>query len=43
MKFWVDAQLPPMLATWLVTQFGVEALALREIGLRDALDIVEIG
>lgn len=38
MKFWVDAQLPPALAGWLSSQFGVEALSLRDIGLRDALD-----
>ena len=38
MKFWIDAQLPPTLATWLTATFNVEAQALREIGLRDAKD-----
>lgn len=38
MKFWVDAQLPPALASWLATDFGVDAVSLRDLGLRDALD-----
>ena len=38
MKFWVDAQLPPLLAVWLSEQFHVEAFSLRELGLRDAAD-----
>lgn len=38
MIFWIDAQLPPMLATWLTEQFGVEARSLRDLGLRDASD-----
>ena len=37
MKFVVDAQLPPMLAAWL-RQKGYEAVAVREIGLREADD-----
>jgi predicted nuclease of predicted toxin-antitoxin system len=37
MRFLVDAQLPPALAKWLV-RAGHEAVALREIGLRDARD-----
>jgi predicted nuclease of predicted toxin-antitoxin system len=37
-KFWIDAQLPPLLAEWLAAQFNVEALALRTLGLRDAAD-----
>jgi predicted nuclease of predicted toxin-antitoxin system len=36
--FWVDAQLPPLLAAWLSEQFHVEAFSLRELGLRDAAD-----
>jgi predicted nuclease of predicted toxin-antitoxin system len=39
MIFWVDAQLPPGLAAWLREQRGVEAKALREMGLRDAEDM----
>ncbi len=38
MKFWVDAQLPPALAAWLVQQYGVEAFSLRDLGLRVATD-----
>ncbi len=38
MKFWIDAQLPPQLAQWLMMTFSVEATSLRELGLRDAQD-----
>ena len=38
MKFWIDAQLPPLLAAWLSAQFNVEAFSLRTLGLRDAAD-----
>lgn len=38
MKFWVDAQLPPALAAWLSARYGVEAISLRDLGLRDAAD-----
>ena len=36
--FWLDAQLPPSLAAWLSSTFGVDARALRDLGLRDADD-----
>lgn len=39
MKIWVDAQLPPTLADWITTTFGLEAAALRALSLRDAKDI----
>jgi predicted nuclease of predicted toxin-antitoxin system len=39
MRFWLDAQLPPSLATCLSVTFAVDATALRELGLRDAADI----
>lgn len=39
MIFWVDAQLPPGLAVWMREVQGVDAKALREIGLRDAEDL----
>ena len=39
MKIWIDAQLPPTLATWLKNNFDLEAIALRDIELRDAQDI----
>lgn len=38
MKFWVDAQLPPTLAAWLSETYAVEAVSLRDLGLRDAGD-----
>jgi hypothetical protein len=38
MIIWVDAQLPPTLAAWLVKTFGVIAFSLKELGLRDAKD-----
>ncbi|OZH55739.1 hypothetical protein AFK68_02630 [Hydrocoleum sp. CS-953] len=38
MIIWVDAQLSPAIATWISDTFGVTALALRDIGLRDAED-----
>jgi predicted nuclease of predicted toxin-antitoxin system len=39
MKLWIDAQLPPTLASWVTNNFGIEALSLRDVGLRDAKDI----
>ncbi|MEQ9359562.1 MAG: DUF5615 family PIN-like protein [Coleofasciculus sp. F4-SAH-05] len=39
MKIWIDAQLPPALAQWLIDIFGLEASALRDLGLRDVQDI----
>ncbi|MBI2376972.1 MAG: DUF5615 family PIN-like protein [Deltaproteobacteria bacterium] len=38
MKVWVDAQMSPALALWLRDDMGVEAAALRDVGLRDAQD-----
>jgi predicted nuclease of predicted toxin-antitoxin system len=39
MIIWIDAQLPPTLAGWIVETSGVTAISLRELGLRDAKDI----
>lgn len=39
MRIWIDAQLPPTLATWLQETFQVEAFSLRDLGLRDAKDV----
>jgi predicted nuclease of predicted toxin-antitoxin system len=36
--FLLDAQLPPALAGWLSSTFGVDARAIRDLGLRDAED-----
>ena len=39
MKLWLDAQLPPLLADWINQKgFGLQASAVRELGLRDATD-----
>ena len=38
MTIWVDAHLSPGIATWITSTFGITALALRDIGLRDAED-----
>jgi predicted nuclease of predicted toxin-antitoxin system len=35
---WTDAQLSPALAPWLRATFGIEAVPLRDLGLRDAED-----
>lgn len=39
MNIWIDAQLPPALASWLNNTFEVNAMALRDLGLRDAKDV----
>ncbi len=38
MTLWLDAQLPPAIAGWITDSFGVAAVALRDLGLRDASD-----
>ena len=38
MTIWVDAHLSPAIATWITNTFGITALALRDVGLRDAED-----
>jgi len=35
---WIDAHLSPAIATWITDTSGVTALALRDLGLRDAED-----
>ena len=35
---WIDAQLSPVIAAWIQANFAVFAVALRDIGLRDAED-----
>jgi predicted nuclease of predicted toxin-antitoxin system len=35
---WVDAQLSPAIAEWISLNFSVSAVALRDLGLRDATD-----
>lgn len=38
MKIWVDAQISPTIATWISEQFEIEAVAIRDVGLRDSSD-----
>jgi predicted nuclease of predicted toxin-antitoxin system len=38
MTIWVDAQLSPKIASWMTQTFAVDAIALRDVGLRDATD-----
>jgi predicted nuclease of predicted toxin-antitoxin system len=38
MIVWLDAQLPPSAAAWITATFGIEAHAVRDLGLRDAQD-----
>jgi predicted nuclease of predicted toxin-antitoxin system len=38
MKLWVDAQLSPAFARWLREALAIEAIAVRELGFRDAQD-----
>jgi predicted nuclease of predicted toxin-antitoxin system len=38
MIVWLDAQLPPKLAPWLRNDLGLDAVALRDLSLRDADD-----
>lgn len=38
MTLWIDAQLSPQLADWLSETFDIEAIAVRDLGLRDAED-----
>ncbi|NQU38432.1 MAG: DUF5615 family PIN-like protein [Lentisphaerae bacterium] len=38
MTIWIDAQLSPSLARWISETISVTAIAVRELGLRDAKD-----
>lgn len=38
MKVWLDVHLPPTLAPWLETKFGVKVFALRDVGMTRATD-----
>lgn len=43
MTVWVDAQINPTLAGWLRRTFGVDAHAVRDLGLREAADPLIFG
>ncbi len=38
MKIWIDAQMSPAIAAWINQHYEVEAIAVRELGLREAED-----
>jgi predicted nuclease of predicted toxin-antitoxin system len=38
MIIWLDAQLSPALASWISREFSVSAVAVRDLGLRNAKD-----
>jgi len=38
MRIWIDAQMSPAIATWISNNYAVSALAIRDLGLRDAED-----
>lgn len=38
MTIWIDAQLSPAIAVWISRKFAINALAIRDLGLRDAED-----
>ena len=38
MTIWIDAQLSPAIAAWIRGTFGVTAIAVRDLNLRDAKD-----
>jgi predicted nuclease of predicted toxin-antitoxin system len=38
MIIWIDAQFSPVIAVWLSSTFSVEAIAVRDLQLRDAKD-----
>ena len=38
MTIWLDAHLPPQLCSWIASTFDVDAVSVRDLGLRDAED-----
>jgi predicted nuclease of predicted toxin-antitoxin system len=38
MTIWIDAQMSPAIAVWVSSNFAVSAVAIRDVGLRDAKD-----
>lgn len=38
MTIWLDAQLSPAIAAWISMQYAVPAVALRDLGMRNATD-----
>ena len=40
MTIWIDAQLSPALVEWIEVRFAITVVPVRDLGLRDAKDIV---
>ena len=38
MTIWIDAQMAPSIAIWISSNYSVSAVAIRDLGLRDAKD-----
>lgn len=38
MRIWIDAQMSPAIAAWISSNYAVSAVAIRDLGLRDAED-----
>ena len=38
MTIWIDAQLSPAIAVWITRKFACDAVAIRDLGLRDSED-----
>jgi predicted nuclease of predicted toxin-antitoxin system len=38
MTIWIDAQMSPAIAAWIRSNFAVNAVAVRDLGLREATD-----
>jgi predicted nuclease of predicted toxin-antitoxin system len=38
MTIWIDAQISPAIAAWISSNYPVSAVAIRDLGLRDAED-----
>jgi predicted nuclease of predicted toxin-antitoxin system len=38
MTIWLDAHLSPAIASWISRQFSVSAVAIRDLGLRNAVE-----
>jgi predicted nuclease of predicted toxin-antitoxin system len=38
MKLWVDAHLSPAVARWITSEFAIEAVAVRDLGMRSTKD-----
>ena len=39
MTIWIDAQISPAIAIWINSSYAVSAVAIRDLGLRDAKDL----